>query len=60
MFTPFYLYRKQVWSSVLILKETETQEGVLIITVSENQKMLSPEHDVNIYVLRIWDLTSPI
>ena len=60
IFTPFHLYRKRVWSSALVLKETETQEGVLIITVTENQKMLSPEHDVNIYLLCIWDLTSPI
>ena len=54
IFTPFYRYRKRVWSSVLVLKETETQEGVLITTVKDIQKKISPVHDVNIYSLCIW------
>ena len=61
IFTPFHLYGKRVWSSVLVLKETETQEGVLIITVTANQKSLSPMHAEGEYLFTMyWDLTSPI
>ena len=41
-FTSFHRYRNRVLSRVLILTETETQEGVHVIIVTENHKSLFP------------------